>query len=201
MNVRPARPAGDQEQARLADLNALPEEAARQALKDCCASPRWAAAVAAGRPYASVAGLLRQSDAAVAGLEPADLRDALSGHPRIGERSAGKRSADHQTAGQQNGNDADRSDSDADRWSRAEQAGMDGAAALTKRALADGNEAYERRFGHIYLVCATGRTAADLLAVLSARLENDPDTEWGVVRSELQKINRIRLGKLLGGAR
>ncbi len=68
------------------------------------------------------------------------------------------------------------------------------------QALADGNAAYERRFGHIYLVCATGRTAGELLALLTARLENDPDTEWGVVRSELQQINRIRLRKLLGGA-
>ena len=93
-----------------------------------------------------------------------------------------------------------RDDSGADGWSRAEQAGLAGTAAATMQALADGNAAYERRFGHIYLVCATGRTAGELLALLTARLENDPDTEWGVVRSELQQINRIRLRKLLGGA-
>jgi 2-oxo-4-hydroxy-4-carboxy-5-ureidoimidazoline decarboxylase len=178
MNVRPAHPPGDQERARLEEFNGLPIEAARQALLDCCSSARWVSAVMAGRPYASVTSLLRQSDEAVAGLTPGDLRDALSGHPRIGERR----------------------DDGADRWTRAEQAGVAGAARPTMQALADGNVAYERRFGHIYLVCATGRTAPELLALLTARLENDPDTEWGVVRSELQKINRIRLGKLPGGA-
>ena len=179
MSARPARPAGDQQRARLAEFNGLPGEVARQALADCCYSARWVSAVMAGRPYASVTGLLRLSDRAVAGLAPGELRDALSGHPRIGERR----------------------DDGADRWSRAEQAGVAGAARPAMQALADGNAAYERRFGHIYLVCATGRTAPELLALLTSRLENDSDTEWGVVRSELQKINRIRLGQLLGGAR
>lgn len=178
MNVRLARPAGDQERARLEEFNGLPGEAARRELSGCCSSARWVSAVLAGRPYPSLAGLLRRSDEAVASLAPGDLRDALSGHPRIGERR----------------------DDGADRWSGAEQAGVAGAARPAMQALADGNVAYERRFGHIYLVCATGRTAPELLALLTARLENDPDTEWGVVRSELQKINRIRLRKLLGGA-
>src|SRR6266542_2926048 len=66
-------------------------------------------------------------------------------------------------------------------------------------SFAAANEAYQRRFGHVYLVCATGRTAAELLALLRARLGNEPGAEWDVVRSELRKINRIRLGKLLGG--
>jgi 2-oxo-4-hydroxy-4-carboxy-5-ureidoimidazoline decarboxylase len=110
----------------------------------------------------------------VADLEPADLEQALAGHPRIGE-----------------GRHAD------DR-SRREQAGVLGADAAVIQALAEGNEEYERRFGHIYLVCATGRSAADLLVLLRQRLGNDPGTEWGVVRSELGKINRIRLARLLG---
>ena len=189
MNDRPARPAGEDQRARLAAFNGLPADAARQALLDCCSSARWADAVAAGRPYASVAGLLRHSDAAVAGLAPGDLRDALAGHPRIGEHT-----------GKRGGPAGARDDSGAAGWSRAEQAGLAGTAAATMGALADGNAAYERRFGHIYLVCATGRTAGELLALLTMRLENDPDTEWGVVRSELQQINRIRLRKLLGGA-
>src|SRR6266487_1416479 len=136
----------------------------------------WAGDVAAGRPFPSAAALLRCSDAAVAGLAPADLREALAGHPRIGER-----------AGAGGG------------WSRQEQAGVAGAETATLHALAAGNEAYQRRFGHVYLVCATGRTAAELLALLRARLGNEPGAEWDVVRSELRKINRIRLGKLLGG--
>jgi 2-oxo-4-hydroxy-4-carboxy-5-ureidoimidazoline decarboxylase len=141
----------------------------------CCSSARWVAEVASGRPYASADQLLARSDQAVARLAPADLEQALAGHPRIGEGRG------------------------ADDRSRREQAGVLGADPGTIQALADGNEAYERRFGHIYLVCATGRSAGELLALLQERLGNDPGTEWGVVRRELAKINRIRLARLLDG--
>jgi 2-oxo-4-hydroxy-4-carboxy-5-ureidoimidazoline decarboxylase len=153
-------------------LNAEPAEAARQQLLACCSSARWAAEVAAGRPFASVGEVLARSDASVTGLTDADLEEALAGHPRIGERSG---------AG----------------WSRQEQAGAHAADPSTIRALAEGNEAYERRFGHIYLVCATGRSGAELLALLRERLGNDPADEWDAVRRELAKINQIRLRKLL----
>jgi 2-oxo-4-hydroxy-4-carboxy-5-ureidoimidazoline decarboxylase len=166
----------DKELAGLREFNGLPADAARPALMNCCPSSRWVGALQAGRPYDSVASLLRHSDESVAGLTPDDLRDALSGHPRIGEQADG-------------GNT---------RWSREEQAGVAGVAGATRRALADGNAAYEQRFGHIYLVCATGKPADKLLALLQERLTNDRDTEWRVVRSELRKINRIRLRKLIG---
>jgi 2-oxo-4-hydroxy-4-carboxy-5-ureidoimidazoline decarboxylase len=143
----------------------------------CCSSARWAAEVASGRPYASADRILARSDQAVARLAPADLEQALAGHPRIGERHG------------------------ADDRSRREQAGVLGGDPATLQALADGNEAYERRFGHIYLVCATGRSAGELLALLRERLGNDPGTEWGVVRRELAKINQIRLARLLEEAR
>ena len=173
----PDGPAGPAGTGGLAEFNGLPADAARRALLACCSSQRWAGVVAAGRPFPSAPALLRCSDAAVAGLAPADLREALAGHPRIGER-----------AGAGGG------------WSQQEQAGVAGADTATLRALAAGNEVYQRRFGHIYLVCATGRTAAELLALLRARLGNEPGAEWDVVRSELRKINRTRLGKLLGGS-
>jgi 2-oxo-4-hydroxy-4-carboxy-5-ureidoimidazoline decarboxylase len=159
----------------LTSLNASPAELARQELLVCCSSERWAAEVVSGRPYASAEELLARSDAAVAGLAPADLEQALAGHPRIGDRRG------------------------ADERSRREQAGVLGADQATIQALAEGNEEYERRFGHIYLVCATGRDAADLLALLRERLGNDPEAEWGVVRRELGKINQIRLTRLLEG--
>ncbi len=171
-------PAQDGEHARLAGFNRLPDEAARRALMRCCSSARWAGDVAAGRPYTSLAGLLRKSDAATGSLADADVRDALSGHPRIGERS-------ESTPGQAH-------------WSGQEQDGMDGTAEVTRRAIADGNAAYEERFGHIYLVCATGRSAGELLELLRSRLGHDAEMEWRVVRSELKKINRIRLQKLIG---
>jgi len=160
--------------AGLAALNALPADAARQRLLTCCASARWADEMVSGRPYPSPGGLIARSDRAVAGLTQADLEQALAGHPRIGRPSG-----------------------PAGGWSRSEQAGVQAADAATVAALAEGNEAYERRFGHVYLVRASGRDGAQLLALLRERLRNDPGTEWEVVRRELSQINRIRLGRLL----
>jgi 2-oxo-4-hydroxy-4-carboxy-5-ureidoimidazoline decarboxylase len=165
---------GTAERAGLEALNALPAEAAIQHLLACCSSERWAQELTAGRPYASAAQILARSDQAVAGLARADLEQALAGHPRIG-RPAGP----------------------AHGWSRREQAGVEAADRATIQALADGNEAYERRFGHIYLVCASGRSGEELLALLRERLGHDPDAEWEAVRRELGQINRIRLTRLL----
>ena len=158
------------------DFNRLPDAVARQRLLSCCSSTKWADEVLAARPYACLDVLLSTSDGCVRAMAEADLLAALAGHPRLGDR----RSA----AG----------------WSRREQSGVSGADAAVLNALADGNAEYERRFGHIYLACATGRSAADLLAFLRERLDNDRDTEWGVVAAELAKINQIRLRKLIGGA-
>jgi len=167
------------ERAGLERLNGLPDGAARQELLACCSSARWAAEVASGRPFASADEIIARSDSAVAGLAQADLEQALAGHPRIGDRSRAGAAA----------------------WSRQEQAGVAAADQAIVRALADDNEAYERRFGHIYLVCATGRSGAELLALLRERLRNDTAGEWDVVRRELGKINRIRLRKLLEATR
>ena len=160
----------------LATFNALPDEAARTALLACCSSPAWADRLTARRPYDSVTSLLSEADAALADLDEREIDEALAGHPRIGDR----------TATTHNG------------WSRREQSGVDHTSDATLAALAAGNEAYETRFGHVYLVCATGRSAEELLAILQSRLHNDPDTERKVVRDELGKINRIRLERLLG---
>ncbi len=183
MNGQPGGAAPDGGLAGLAEFNGGPDDSIRGVLMSCCSSARWADAMLAGRPCDSVGSLLRRSDESVDALTPDDLLAALSGHPRIGERRS-----------EVGGEDGDR----AGRWSRGEQAGMDDAAELTRRALADGNAAYERRFGHIYLVCATGRSASELLGLLRARLAHDDGTEWQVVRSELKKINQIRLLKLIG---
>lgn len=160
------------------ELNGLADDAVRQDLQGCCSSACWIEAVASGRPYADEAALLAASDAAVAKMTEADLREALDGHPRIGDRRVSSGS-----------------------WSSQEQAGVRGADGGLRQALDEGNAEYERRFGHIYLACATGRRASELLAFLRERLGNDPGTEWSVVASELAKINQIRLRKLLGTAR
>jgi len=157
------------------ELNGLTEAAVRQELRACCASARWIQEVAAARPYASEAALLAASDDAVASLTDADLREALDGHPRIGDRRV-----------------------EAGSLSSQEQAGVRGADDSLRQALDAGNAEYESRFGHIYLAGATGRSASELLVFLRERLSNDPGTEWKVVASELAKINQIRLRKLLG---
>ena len=159
----------------LAGFNAAPAADVRAALLECCSSPHWAAAIAAGRPYSSQAALYGAADEALAGLDDDELHAALAGHPRIGERARAGHSAS----------------------SGREQAGVASSAAPTLDALADGNREYEARFGHVYLVCASGRSGAELLAVLRERLRNDPATEWDVTRAELSKINRLRLAELI----
>jgi 2-oxo-4-hydroxy-4-carboxy-5-ureidoimidazoline decarboxylase len=156
-----------------ASFNDAPDdEQLRADLTACCAARDWVAALVAGWPFADQDELFEASDAATAALSDAGLAEALAGHPRIGDRPHGE-------------------------WSRQEQSGMSAADASVRAELAAANLAYEQRFGHIYLVCASGRSAEELLAVCLGRLANDPATERGVVLGELAKINRIRLAKLL----
>ena len=162
----------------LTGLNTAPAADVERALRDCCAAPRWAAAVTAGRPYSSAAALYDAADTALNELDEAEIDAALAGHPRIGARPDAGHSAS-----------SDR-----------EQSGVSGSSAATLAALAQGNGEYEERFGHVYLVCADGRSGDELLAVLRQRLHNDPVTERATVRAELRKINRIRLGRLIGVA-
>jgi 2-oxo-4-hydroxy-4-carboxy-5-ureidoimidazoline decarboxylase len=153
-------------------FNGLPDAEAVRALRGCCASRRWAERVAAGRPYEAADDLYAAADATLADLAEADIDEALAAHPRIGDRPTGVDS-------------------------RREQAGVAGASEQTLADLADANRAYEARFGHVYLVCATGRSADELLAVARSRLSNDPATERRVLRDELGKINYVRLSRML----
>lgn len=159
-------------------LNLAEAAAAERELLACCASRRWADEVLARRPYPDLARLRAVSETVLGELGWADVRQALAAHPRIGERAAG---AGREAA-----------------WSRAEQAG----AAATTRAMREdlvvGNIAYEERFGHVFLICATGLSADAMLFALRERLGNDPDTEREVVRVELTKIVDLRLGKAFG---
>jgi 2-oxo-4-hydroxy-4-carboxy-5-ureidoimidazoline decarboxylase len=114
--------------------------------------------------------------AAWAAREPGDLDAAMAGHPRIGERRLSGWSAGEQAAVQYG-------------------AGTD--AQQTLAALADGNAAYEQRFGHVFLICATGLGPAEILAALNRRMSNDPATELDVAAAEIGKINELRLRKLV----
>src|SRR5881296_1337704 len=154
-------------------LNSLSEPAARAALTRCCGAGRWVDGVLAARPFASDTALLETAERVWWRLGPDDWREAFTHHPRLGEADKGGD------------------------WSRREQAGMDGARAATLRALAEGNRAYERRFGHVFLLCATGRTADEMLAELTHRLENDPARELRIAAGEQAMITRLRLEKLV----
>ncbi|HWC84487.1 MAG TPA: 2-oxo-4-hydroxy-4-carboxy-5-ureidoimidazoline decarboxylase [Pseudonocardiaceae bacterium] len=153
-------------------LDAVSTDALRDRLRACCAADAWIEAVIAGRPYAGRAELATTSDAATEALDDVGLAQALAGHPRIGERADGA-------------------------WSRQEQAGVADAESGVRAAIAEANAEYERRFGHVYLVCATGLGAEELLAICQARLHNSAEAEREVVLAELAKINRLRLTKLL----
>jgi 2-oxo-4-hydroxy-4-carboxy-5-ureidoimidazoline decarboxylase len=154
-------------------FNALSRADAEAELLTCCASRRWAAAVVAGRPYGSVAELIDAGVKAARDLDWADVREALAAHPRIGDRPRGQ--------------------SRESRWSRDEQSGVGDA---DRDAFVEGNAAYEERFGHVFLICASGRSAGEMLAELRERMANDPGTERGVVHGELVKITELRLRKL-----
>ena len=142
------------------------------ALFEVCSSPIWARRVLAGAPFPDVEAVLDRADRVLAELPDAEIDKALDGHPRIGATVDNPSSA-------------------------REQAAVVTAGDEVKAALAAGNRAYDTKFGYVYLVCASGRSAEELLAILTERLDNDPDTERRVMRNELAKINRLRLQRLL----
>jgi 2-oxo-4-hydroxy-4-carboxy-5-ureidoimidazoline decarboxylase len=158
--------------ASLAAFNAAPHEAAEHDALSCCQARSFARLIADGRPYPDAAALHAAIDTAFEALNWDDIAEAMDGHPRIGERTASAASA-------------------------AEQAGATAAGGDVRQALAAGNTAYEDRFGHVYLVCAAGRSGAELLTDLRARLGNTPQAERAVARQELRKITSLRMTKLL----
>jgi OHCU decarboxylase len=163
-----------------AELNAMPESEAGKLLKECCGASRWVSTMLSRRPFASRDAVFSAADEIWRSLGPSDWLEAFSHHPRIGEQS----SAMPQTrTGSQ--------------WAASEQAGMQRANDQARDALAAANRAYEARFGYIYIVCATGKSADEMLSLARQRLRNDPDTELGVAAEEQRKITHLRLEKLL----
>jgi 2-oxo-4-hydroxy-4-carboxy-5-ureidoimidazoline decarboxylase len=154
-------------------LNGLPRDEAVEVLLGCCAVPGWARQVADGRPHRTTAELLAAADAAWADRGPGELDAAMAGHPRIGERGARWPA-----------------------WSRQEQSGV-GSDPAALEALRDANVAYERQFGHVFLICATGRGPDEILGELRRRMANDRSTEREVAAAEIGKINAIRLRQLV----
>ena len=167
----------------VAKIDAMPEVRAREALLRCCASPEWVDAMIAARPFGSEARLLQVADDVWWALPREAWFDAFAGHPRIGADVDALREKFAATQS----------------WSSEEQAGVAQATQATLDALVAGNVAYEKRFGYIFIVCATGKTAAQMLSLLEARLDNHPEAELRVAAEEQRKITHIRLAKI-GGA-
>ena len=143
----------------------------REQLLSCLSVPRWADAVLAGEPYVDRSALLSAADVAARSLSEEELEQALSAHPRIGERGGAQ--------------------------SEREQAGVDPAAGDTAARLAAGNAAYEERFGRVFLIRAAGRDAEAILAELDRRLGNDDATERAETVDNLRQIALLRLEALL----
>lgn len=161
-------------------FNSLPNAQAREALALCCVSRRWIDAMLAGRPYASRAGLLAHSDAVWSELDQADFLEAFEGHPKIGD--VGSLRAKYAASGA---------------LAAHEQSGVSEADEATIQRLARGNERYEQRFGFIFIVCASGKSAQQMCALLEQRLENERDAELRVAAEEQRKILTLRLEQML----
>ena len=163
----------------LAAWNGAEAVEAAAAILPCNGALAWAAALAARRPFGSEEALLAASDAVWAGLDPTAWQEAFASHPRLGEHEA--KTATEASL----------------RWSAGEQSGLS-THEEARAALVDGNREYERRFRRTFLVCATGKSAAEVLAILRARLPNDDAAEWREAGEQQRRITQLRLRKWLG---
>jgi OHCU decarboxylase len=164
----------------LQSLNAMAAGEASQEFLKCCGSVRWANAMTERRPYNTFAELARAASDIWWALEKSDWLEAFRSHPQIGEKKA---SAEVSAQSQQ--------------WSGQEQGGVRDANPDTVDALAQLNRQYEEKFGFIFIVCATGKSAGEMLAILRERLDNEIDAELPIAAAEQAKITELRLKKLV----
>lgn len=157
----------------LEQLNALTPSEAESVLGSCCGSSRWVSAMMARRPFASHDMLHAAADESWDACREHDWREAFSHHPRIGDPAA-------------------------DGMASAEQGGAQGASSDVQAELAVLNRLYEERFGHIYIVCATGKSAEEMRDIARHRIDNDPQTELLNAAEEQRKIMHLRLEKIFG---
>lgn len=164
----------------LARWNALDAaEAAREVLP-CCGSRVWAESLANHRPFATADELFASSDAIWWALVERDWREAFDSHPRIGQQHAKSATAESLN------------------WSSEEQHAAMALDEAVKAALAEGNRLYEERFGRIFIVCASGRSAAEILEILERRMQNPPDVELQEAAEQQRQITQLRLRRWLG---
>jgi OHCU decarboxylase len=161
-------------------LNALAPEAAREELLKCCGAMRWAETIEQNRPYENLEQLIKYSNETWWALDQSDWLEAFRSHPRIGE----KKTAEFVAVQSQ-------------QWSAQEQQGVQHAASEVVEKLANLNREYEEKFGFIFIVCATGKSSNEILALLEQRLNNESEVELPIAAAEQAKITELRLRKLL----
>ena len=164
-------------------LNRGSDDEAAAALARCCGAEAWVRAMCAARPFRDRGHLLEAAERASDGLGRGDWLEAFAHHPRIGDREALRQRFASTAA-----------------WAGEEQQGAAQASEAVLDRLARGNEEYLRRFGYIFIVCATGKSASEMLALLESRLGNDPGRELAIAAGEQRKITRLRLEKLVEGS-
>jgi 2-oxo-4-hydroxy-4-carboxy-5-ureidoimidazoline decarboxylase len=162
---------------RLSEFNKLPKNEAKENLFRCCGCTHWVDELMNYFPFESILELKNKSDGIWSQCDEGDLMEAFSHHPKIGEKPEEKHES---TAG----------------WASNEQSGVNSANDNIRRELAEINYKYEKKFGYIYIVCATGKSAPELLEILLSRLDNDPQDELKVAASEQNKITHLRIDKL-----
>ncbi len=169
--------------ATLAAWNGADASSALEAMLACCGSKRWAAAMVALRPIGSVEALSQAADRVWSAMQEPDWLEAFACHPRVGERKPAHAAAhaSEQSAA----------------WSRQEQSSASAANELVLTELAEDNQLYEQRFGFTYIVCATGKSAAEMLTILKRRLARDREAELREAAEQQWQIMQIRLGKWL----
>jgi OHCU decarboxylase len=158
----------------LHELNSLPRYRAEGELINCCGSTAWARTMASRRPFVSFDRLVKAASEVWYRLDQADWLEAFRAHPQIGEQKA-----THHV------------------WAAREQSGMERAGVAVTSALEEGNREYLAKFGYIFIVCATGKSADEMLAILQSRMLNTPEEELRIAAEEQNKITRLRLEKLL----
>jgi 2-oxo-4-hydroxy-4-carboxy-5-ureidoimidazoline decarboxylase len=161
------------------DFQILPKEQAEEALLRCCGSQSWANKMVQSRPFGSLEAMQNKAGQIWEDLQVPDWLEAFEHHPRIGDRQAV----------------AARFASTRD-WSANEQAGAEEAEKDILDRLASGNEKYSQRFGYVFLVCATGKSALEILNILESRINNSPEEELQIAQQEQQKIMLLRLDKM-----
>lgn len=164
----------------LLSLNSLSPSEAKKELLKCCGSKNWAQRMVAERPFRSLNQLIESSNRIWWSFEPAQWLEAFYSHPKIGEITAAAAIA-----------------AESQKWSEDEQSGAREATAETRAALAELNSAYEKKFGYIFIVCASGKSSEELLANLRERLQHDEDDELRIAAAEQAKITALRLKKLV----